>query len=171
MIVGVSLEEIDMKKPLIALVVASVAVVSVGRLRHANEREPASRNVLIDRLWIDRVPQRDTDTVQVFAMLSEQPVGVFSAASQWRGSHELFVFEASGSEVRVTYPQTREREKLTAKAQRCDDAPDREMDFCLVLDGASRGVKHYYSREGWEIDRGATIEQVQARIAALVAKH
>lgn len=159
-----------MKKPLIALVVASVAVVSVGRLRHANEREPASRDLLIDRLWVDRVPQRDTDTAQVFAMLSEQPVGVFSAASQWRGNHELFVFEAHGNEVRVTYPQTREREKVTAKAQRCDNAPDRDMEFCLVLSGASRGVKRYYSREGWEIDRGASIAQVQQRIATLLAK-
>jgi len=41
-----------------------------------------------------------------------------------------------------------DRETVRAQASRCNEAG---LDFCLQLDGGSRGAKKYYSREGWEI--------------------
>ena len=35
------------------------------------------------------------------------------------------------------------------------------MDFCLELEGSSRGVKKYYSREGWEIGTVRDITDVE----------
>ena len=44
------------------------------------------------------------------------------------------------------------------------------MDFCLELDGASRGVKRYYSREGWYIDRGRDLDAIERQVDAVRAQ-
>lgn len=141
------------------LMVALVVMVGVGGWRYW--RHDAADNLLVDRIWIDHLPRNDRDTVQVMVLVNEEAIGVFGAASQWRAAHELFRFEHNGNELRVVYPQTGEREKIQARATRCHEGG---MDFCLEVRGASRGVKRYYSQEGWEIGGMAA---AQARIAAI----
>jgi len=159
-----------MKKLIVAAAALALAVPLVRGLRSpsssesADEVASAANRLLVDRVWIDHVPHSDTDTIQVFAALSDQALGVFQAASQWRGSTELFRFEAHGAELRILYPQTGERETVRAKARRCEE---RGMDYCLELDGASRGVKRYYSRKGWEIGRGTELPAVVRRVEVL----
>lgn len=153
-----------MKKPLALVVVASVAVVSVWSLKHAGEPAASANRLLTDRIWIDHIPRSDKDTINVFAVISEHAAGAFQATSQWRGSYEVFRFEANGADLRLVYPQTGEREAVRAKAKRCTE---QDMNFCLEIEGASRGVKKYYSREGWEIGRGASLDAVKQRVEAL----
>ncbi|HET7505472.1 MAG TPA: hypothetical protein VFK02_30840 [Kofleriaceae bacterium] len=165
-----------MKKPLLGMLVVSLAVVTVvgfvGRARHGAP-DAGDGRLVADRIWIDHVPRSDRDTFQAFAAVSAQAVGAFQAASAWRGSYELFRFEASGGELRLVYPQTGEREAVRAKARRCNE---HGLDFCLELEGASRGVKRYYSKEGWEIrgvgdgDARAAMEAVQRRVEAIRAQ-
>ena len=59
------------------------------------------------------------------------------------------------------YPQSGDKERITAKARPCDD---RDMDYCLELDGGSHGVKKYYSRKGWEI---GSLADEQAKVREL----
>jgi hypothetical protein len=158
-----------MKKPLLLVIAVTVAVASVWSWRHTSEPADAAKNrLLADRLWIDHVPTSDKDPIQVFAMISEHAVGVFQATSQWRGNFEAFRYEANGADLRLLYPQTGDREAVRAKAKRCSEQP--HMDFCLVIEGASRGVKQYYSREGWEIKQGQDLDAVTHRIDALRAQ-
>jgi len=121
--------------------------------------------LVLDRLWVDRLPERPKDTINVFAAVTEQPIGVFQFASQWKGGFELFNYTASGSELRLVYPQTDEKEKVKVRAWKCKQG---EMDYCLELAGASRGVKRYYSQRGWEIGGVTRPEQILDRAAALV---
>ena len=153
-----------MKKPILLVVVVAVAVVAVWRVKHSAEPVDAANRLLANRIWIDHVPRSDKDTIQVFAALSEHSVGVFQATSQWRGGFEAFRYEASGADLRILYPQTGDREAVRAKARRCKE---QEMDFCLEIEGASRGVKRYYSREGWEIDKAANLDAVVQRVDVL----
>jgi hypothetical protein len=156
-----------MKKLVLLAVLGSIAVASVWSSRRSAEPvEPATR-LLADRLWLDHVPRGDKDTVQVFAVLSEQAIGVFQATSQWRGGFEAFRYEANGADLRVVYPQTGDREAVRAKARRCTE---KQMDFCLEIEGASRGVKKYYSLEGWEIGQAHDLDAVRQRIEALRAQ-
>ena len=60
----------------------------------------------------------------------------------------MFRYEQHGNELRMLFPQTGTRDRVKAKATECDRGG---MDYCLELQGASHGVKRYYSREGWEI--------------------
>lgn len=157
-----------MKKSLLLVIAVTVAVASVWGWRHTGEPASAARNrLLADRIWIDHVPRNDKDTINVFAMVSKRAAGVFQATSQWRGSYEVFRYEAEGADLRLVYPQTGDREAVHAKARRCTEA---RMDFCLEVEGASRGVKKYYSREGWEIKQGGEPDAVTHQIDALRAQ-
>jgi len=156
-----------MKKPLL-LVIAVTVVVAVWGWKRAGEPGLGAKNrLLADRIWIDHVPHNDKDTINVFAMISEHAAGVFQATSQWRGSYEVFRYEADGADVRLVYPQTGDREAVRAKAKRCTEG---RMDFCLEIAGASRGVQKYYSREGWEIKLGRDLDAVTHQIDALRAQ-
>ena len=156
-----------MKKLVLLVILGTVATASFWSWKRTSAPVEAENRLVSDRIWIDHVPRGDRDTINVFAALSEHSVGVFQATSQWRGSFEAFRYEASGGELRILYPQTGEREAARVKAKRCTE---QRMDFCLELDGASRGVKKYYSREGWEIDRAGGLDGAKQRIEAVRAQ-
>ncbi|HEU4729650.1 MAG TPA: hypothetical protein VFT22_17265 [Kofleriaceae bacterium] len=171
-----------MNKPLrvvIGLSLVVAAAVGLGRLARRGEpdaTDASGRRLLADRVWIDRVPRNERDTIHVFAAISQHSVGAFQAMSAWRGSYEGFRFEAGGGELRLVYPQTGERESVRFTARRCKE---QRMDFCLELEGASRGVKRYFSKEGWEIRdrdldaRGSqpgALEGVKQRIESIRAQ-
>ena len=154
-----------MKKSLLVLIVAGIAVMGVWKLRTDHRVESDDDKLLTDRIWIDHMPRNDRDVIQVFLAITDQPMGIFQAASQWKGSYELFRYEAQGDEMRIVFPQTGDREKVTAKARRCNE---RGMDYCLEMSGASRGVKRYYSRKGWEVGADLRPDQLDDQVQALV---
>jgi hypothetical protein len=156
-------------KKLLVLVLVTAAAVSVWKLRSHHEATTKSdADLVVNRIWLDHLPRSDKDVINVFAAITEEPFGVFQATSAWKGSFELFRYEGHGEELRIIYPQTNEREKVRARARRCSE---HDMDYCLELDGASRGVKRYYSRKGWEIDATAGPEQVREQIDAIEHAH
>ena len=149
-----------MKKAILLVVVAAVAV-SVWRWQRASR--PGDNRLVTDRIWIDHIPRGERDTIKVFAAVSEHSIGVFQATSQWRGAYEAFRYEASGGELRLLFPQSGDRETVRVKARRCSE---NGMDFCLELDGASRGAKRYFSREGWEI-KGGNVDAIEREVDAV----
>jgi hypothetical protein len=158
-----------MKKPL--LILALMGTVSYGGYRMLSSPEQSEAPVaqdgeqlVLDRIWIDHIPKNDRDTIQVFAAISEEPFGVFQAASSWKGNYELFRYEAHGNELRVIYPQDGKRESVKHNARRCSE---NQMDFCLELSGG-KGVKRYYSRKGWEIENVSSAGDLAARTEALL---
>jgi hypothetical protein len=154
-----------MKKVLL-VVLAVIAAASLWSTRHHADSS-VDKSLVTDRLWIDHIPRNERDTIRVFAAVSKQAVGVFQATSQWRGAFEAFRYEASGGELRLVFPQTGDRETVRATARRCNEGG---MDFCLELDGASRGVKRYYSREGWEIRGDHDLDAIERQLDAVRAQ-
>ena len=148
-----------MRKPI--AVTAALVAAFVGYSAWHRHSATSDRALVRDRVWIDHMPRDQRETVNVFVMVSEQSAGVFNAQSAWRGAYELFRFEQSGEEIRMVFPQTGDRDRVRATARRCDE---RGFDFCLELSGASRGVKRYFSREGWEL---RTLDDTRARLDAI----
>ena len=143
-----------MKK--LALIPVLAAVVYGGY--HLRSHAPAHTPVDVrDRVWIDHLPRNDRDTINIFALLTQQPVGVFQATSGWKGAFEAFRYEKQGNEVRAVFPQTGDREKITVSECPCDV---RGMDYCLEISGSSRGVKKYYSRKDWIIESRDQVDGV-----------
>jgi hypothetical protein len=151
------------------LLIAAIAGAGIGtwRWRQARGEQPSDASLVTDRLWVDHLPRNERDTIQVFAALTQEPIGIFQKVSAWQGSYELFRYEGHDGELRLVFPQNGDKEKVRAKARRCDEAG---MDFCLELSGSSRGAKRYYSVEGWEI---GSVADEDARIHDLlrVAPH
>ncbi len=140
-----------MKKILFILLLL-VAAYFVWRWWNSDSRSADAgrgKEILFDRMWIDHLPTKETDTCQIFAAVTEQPFGVFQSSSAWKGAWELFTYDDKGDgKVVFKYPQTSESERASYRASRCDE---KGFEFCLEIAGASRGVKRYYSRKGWEI--------------------
>lgn len=160
-----------MKKTLLVVALATTATYSAWNWMRSDGPAASSTaaqtddRLALDRIWIDHVPRNDRDTFQIFAAITQEPFGLFQAASQWKGAYELFRYEAHGNEMRLVYPQTGDREKVKVSARACTE---KGFDYCLELSGASRGVKRYYSLEGWVIDGARTAADIERRAAELV---
>ena len=150
-----------MKKPLLILGLVAVGVLALARWTMRRDGDVA----VFDRIWIDQLPSTPKDTGNAFAAVTKQPLGVFQSASQYKGSFEIFSYKAKGDELQVVYPQTDEKEKIKVRAWKCKE---RDMDYCLEVSGATRGVKRYRSRRGWEIDESTQLEQTLSRIESIV---
>jgi hypothetical protein len=145
-------------KKLLVLIILIVAAVLLWRAVRPDER---GGELVFGRLWIDHLPRNDTDTINAFALLRDEPIGLFQAASAWRGQYEVFRYEPRGDgKLVVVYPQTRERERIGYKATKCGE---KGFDYCLALEGG-RGVKRYYSQKGWEIGRGKALTEAVAAV-------
>ncbi len=155
-----------MKKLLVLAVISTCAFAGWRVLRGGDDAPAATHdNLVLDRIWIDHMPKDDRDQIHAFLAITDEPIGVFQKSSVWKGHFELFRYEAHGDEIRILYPQDRQRERVKARAGRCSRDG---FDFCLELEGASRGVKRYYSRKGWELDGAARPDQLRARIDAVL---
>jgi hypothetical protein len=154
-----------MKKPVLLVIAVVVVVASLWGWRRATH--PSEDRLVADRFWMDHVARNERDTIRIFVVISDASIGVFQASSQWRGAFEAFRYEASGGELRLVFPQTGDRETVRAKAWRCNEG---DMDFCLELDGASRGVKRYYSQEGWEIGGNHDLDAIARKLEAVRAQ-
>jgi hypothetical protein len=149
------------KKPLLILGLVVVGVLVLVIWKTGPDRDLS----VFDRIWIDQLPSNPKDTGNAFVAVTKQPMGAFQSASQYKGSFEIFSYKASGNELQVVYPQTDNKEKITARAWKCRE---RDMDYCLELGGSTRGVKRYRSRRGWEIDESTQLEQVLSRVESIV---
>jgi hypothetical protein len=150
-----------MKKLVLLAILGTVAIASVWSWKRTSEPVATDNRLFADRIWIDHIPRNERDTINIFAAISDQSIGVFQATSQWRGGFEAFRYEANAGDLRILYPQTGDRDKARVKARRCEEG---QMDFCLEIDGASRGVKKYYSREGWEIGAARDLDALEAAV-------
>jgi hypothetical protein len=158
-----------MKKPLLVLgaVAAGALAIRLWSGAGADHGAASDPQLVFNRIWLDHLPRNEKDSINAFAVLTREPVGVFQTASRWKGAYELFQHESSGSELRVVFPQTGEKERLRARAWSCKEG---DMDYCLELAGSSRGVKRYRSRKGWEIGASAGIERARAEVESVVGQ-
>ena len=139
-----------------------VSTVAYGGWRWQHHRHDADKVSVTDRIWIDHLPRGERDTFNAFLAIDDHAQGVFQRTTIWKGEFERFRFEISGGEMRILYPANGDKEKVRVKATECDEGG---MDYCLQIDGASRGVKKYYSREGWEI---GSVDEAEQRLQSLV---
>jgi hypothetical protein len=153
-----------MKKMLVFILLLLIVGYFLWRWWHSNA-EGRGQDLFYDRVWLDHVPQSDTDTVQVFAAITEEPVGIFNRTSAWKGDWELFRYEPRGDgSVLVLFPQSREKATVTYRAWNCRE---KKFDYCLEIAGAGRGVQRYYSQRGWEIG-AASARSLPSRVGELL---
>jgi hypothetical protein len=155
-----------MKKALLWILLILLAAYLFWRWWNSSlQTADRGEKLFYDRVWLDKLPRAETDTVAAFIAVREEPIGLFQSASAWKGDYELFRYEPQGDgRVVLLYPQTRDKERVGYRAVACSE---RGFDFCLELQGASRGVRRYYSQKGWEIgaseDARHAVERVESQ--------
>ena len=128
----------------------------------------SDQKLLVGRIWIDHLPQRDTEHFEVFVAVEEGSVGVFQRASAYEGAFEVFKHEPRGDgKIQLLFPQSKKKYDVKYDAKACRE---KGFDFCLTLDGAPRGVSKYFSKNGWEID-GRDSAELERALSQWEAKH
>lgn len=109
----------------------------------AEARRGSDPSLVLDRVWIDNMPERYTDYVHAMLVLSDAPVGLFQKASAYQANIEIMEFRREGGTLKIHYPQNGKSETVRFKISRCNDLPP--LDLCLdFAKGPWHGPKRYY---------------------------
>jgi len=101
-----------------------------------------AKKLLIDRNWLDRMPETEQDRLHVYRFVPKMGGGVYQDRTLYKGTFELFMFEVDGDHIRFALPET--REKVTSRF-RIDEVDGPEpFDLKLTIADDPRGPHVYY---------------------------
>jgi hypothetical protein len=122
-----------------------------------------SRDVLIDRNWLDRMPEQTTDRLHVYRFVPKMGGGVYQDRTLFKGTFELFRFAVErGDHIVFDLPETHER--VTSQFQIERVAGPRPFDLKLTIFNDPRGPHVYYGMRAETDSDGHLLEE---RLAAL----
>ena len=120
-----------------------------------------ARKLLLDRNWIDRMPETERDRLHVYRFVPSMGGGVFQDRTLYKGTFELFRFETSADEIRFDLPET--HTKVVSKFHIENVSGPKPFDLKLTIHADPRGPQVYFGMRS-ETDRsGQLLEQ---RLAA-----
>jgi len=152
-----------MKLALAALVGSLAACSSSGPPSHQVSTDEA-KQLLIDRNWIDRMPQTDREKLHVYRFVPKMGGGVYQDRTLYKGTFELFKFKATGDEIRFNLPETKTR---VTSAYTIDKVSGPEpFDLRLTIYESPRGPKVYYGIRAETDPHGDLLAQRLAAAAA-----
>jgi hypothetical protein len=139
----------------IALVLAVAACSSSSHGTQVQGDE--ARKLLLDRNWIDRMPQTERERLHVYRFVPSMGGGVYQDRTLFKGTFELFMFETTADEIRFVLPETHQKVTSHYRIDAIDGpAP---FDLKLTIDADPRGPHTYYGVRA-ETDRdGHVLEQ------------
>ncbi len=116
-----------------------------------------ARQVLLDRNWIDRMPETERDKLHVYRFVPSMGGGVYQDRTIFKGTFELFQFEATNTEIRFNLLETHDKVTSRYTIEQVDGpAP---FDLKLTIDGDPRGPHTYYGMRAETDSDGHVLEQ------------
>jgi hypothetical protein len=148
------------------LAVAAVALTLIVGCHSQKARQPLSpdqaKKLLVERNWIDRLPERREDKLHVFRFVPSMGGGVYQDRTVFAGTFELFQFRQDGRSIEFDLLHTGRHHKSRFTIEPIEARKRGDVDLKLTIDDSPRGPSVYYSwRQG-----GADLEAELARIAA-----
>jgi len=147
------------------LVVSALAALGVAAACSSKSSPQLSandaRDVLIDRNWIDRMPETTTDRLHVYRFVPSMGGGVFQDRTLFKGTFELFTFKVErGDHIVFDLPET--GEKVTSQFTIEKVSGPAPFDLKLTIHSDPRGPREYFGMRS-ETDRdGHVLEQALA---------
>ena len=123
---------------------------------------PESAALLLNRNWIDRMPETKDDKLHVFRFVPNMGGGVYQDRTIFFGTFELFQFEHTDRQVRFDLLHTGDRQTVDYRIERIEPKKRGDFDLRLTFSSSPRGPSVYY---GWSRE---TAERLDADLAALV---
>ena len=119
--------------------------------------------MLINRNWIDRLPERVDDKLKVYRFVPTMGGGVFQDRTIFFGTFELFTFEATGEEIRFNLLHTGDKRTSPYTIEELATPGPDGVDLRLTIRQDPRGPKSYY---GWRKESG-DVAALDGQLAAL----
>ena len=116
-----------------------------------------ARGLLIDRNWLDRMPESDRDKLHVYRFVPSMGGGVFQDRTLFKGTFELFSFSATGDAIKFTLHETHD-EVTSAYTIEPVDGPA-PFDLKLTISDDPRGPKVYFGIKAETDVDGHLLEQ------------
>ena len=117
-----------------------------------------AKALLLDRNWLDRVPEKVDDKLHVYRFVPSMGGGVFQDRTIFFGTFELFTFEADGERIRFNLLHTGDKRTSSyAIEELATPGPD-GVDLQLTIADDPRGTRRYYGwrNEGRDLDAHLT---------------
>lgn len=147
------------------LLVASALALAVTACSKPDHRVAASDagDLLINRNWIDRMPETTKDRLHVYRFVPSMGGGVYQDRTLFKGTFELFMFRVErGDHIVFELPETHERVTSHFIIEKVDGpAP---FDLKLTVFSDPRGPRTYYGMRA-ETDRDGHL--LEERLAGL----
>ena len=108
--------------------------------------------LLIDRNWLDVMPESKHDRLHVYRFVPAMGGGVFQDRTLFKGTFELFQFSATGERIRFNLPETDDRVDSAFKIEAVEGP--KPFDLKLTISDDPRGPHVYYGTRS-ETDQSA----------------
>ncbi len=139
------------------------AVLLVAALAACSSSKPAAisgdeaQSLLINRNWLDNMPETDRDHLFVYRFVPTMGGGVFQDRTLYKGVFELFQFEATGEEIRFDLLETKTKVVSRYTIEQVD-GPE-PFDLKLSIPDDPRGPKVYFGMRSETDASGSQLEQ------------
>lgn len=139
----------------LATVTAVTACSSEATTKHVGAAE--SRVLLIDRNWLDHMPDSEKDKLFVYRFVPNMGGGVFQERTLFKGTFELFSFAVTEDKINFVLHETKQNVSSPFTIERVDGP--KPFDLKLTIKDDPRGPHVYYGMQS-ETDRdGSKLEQ------------
>src|SRR5580698_9345484 len=142
------------------IAIAAIVLAACSSSSPTISRDQA-KQLLIDRNWIDRMPQTERDHLHVYRFVPSMGGGVFQDRTLYKGNFELFTFAVDGDHISFNMPETRERVRSQFQIDKVSGP--KPFDLKLTIWSDPRGPHEYYGIRA-ETDR--TGEKLAGELAA-----
>lgn len=100
----------------------------------APQEQIAVPRELVDRIWIDSLPQRETDKFNFYLFSSEDNFGINDhAQSIYKHLLEFFYYRATDSALTFQFPHDKRQARCSYKVERLSK-PERDIDLKLTIE-------------------------------------
>jgi hypothetical protein len=147
----------------------TVAIILLGALAACSHKttsreidDAEAAKLLINRNWLDRMPETERDRLHVYRFVPDMGGGVYQDRTLYKGTFELFTFEVSGDEIRFVLPETHDKVTSHFKIEEVDGP--KPFDLKLSISHDPRGPHVYY---GWRSETDRDGHLLEQRLQAL----
>ena len=116
-----------------------------------------AKQLLIDRNWIDRMPETDRDKLHVYRFVPNMGGGVFQDRTIYKGTFELFKFAATGDEIHFDLLET--KDKVTSTYRIEEVSGPKPFDLRLTIFDDPRGPRTYFGVRAETDPHGLLLEE------------
>jgi len=138
----------------LSLVMLAGALAACSSKKSSAVDDGEARRLLLDRNWIDRMPETERDRLHVYRFVPSMGGGVFQDRTLYKGQFELFRFKTEHDEIHFDLPETHQDVVSKFRIESVD-GPE-PFDLELTIDADPRGPQVYYGMRS-ETDRDGSL--------------